>query len=165
MRKKGFTLNDRGFALYGKGFTLNDRGFTLLELIVVIFIVSLLAALVFPAFRTDAGKVKSDARKISSILRYLSDGSIAAKRTFSLKFNLDDDRVEWDGPEGKKKDSLDSLESVRLQSKGAVTEGELTVFSGPSGFEEYMEINLVEDEQALTVEFNPISGRAKIIEK
>lgn len=141
---------------------MRKTGFTLLELVVVIFIVSLLAALAYPAFRTDSSKVKEEARKTASLLRYLSDSAIATKRTYSLRFDLDAHTIEWDGPEGKRQDTFSTLREVSLQSKGAIKDGTVTVFSGPVGFEEFIKVEFSEADTALSVEFNPISGRAKI---
>ncbi|MDP2167878.1 MAG: prepilin-type N-terminal cleavage/methylation domain-containing protein [Thermodesulfovibrionales bacterium] len=139
------------------------RGFTLLELIAVIFIISLLAAVAFPSFRgTGERKLRSDARNISSMLRYLNDSAVAAKETYSVKFDIGSGAVLWEGPEGKRTEKFKSIAALYLQSKGTVREGEVKVFAGPMGFQEHLKVHLRDGDNAMTVEFNPISGRTKI---
>ena len=73
-----------------KRFTpIRQRGFTLLELTIVIFIIALLAAIVFPSFSgLSKRQLSSDARRIASLLQYLSDSAMAAKEIYSLDFDL-----------------------------------------------------------------------------
>jgi general secretion pathway protein H len=141
------------------------HGFTLLELIVVVFIISLFAALVFPSFSDLTERaVKSDARKMASLLRYLNDSSIYTKKTYSLKFDLPGGSLSWEGPDGTKTDKIKNLKSVTLQSKGEVREGEVTVFFGPLGLQENVEVHIADESGSMTVAFNAVSGRTKIIE-
>jgi type II secretion system protein H len=144
--------------------SIRQQGFTLLELIVVIFIISLLAGVVFPSFRGLSGRqLNSDARRIASLLQYLNDSAMASKETFSLDFALQKGSISWKGPEGEKTESLKTLVGVDLQSKGMTREGLVTVFFSPLGIQEYMEILLKDDEKGMKVTFNPVSGRAKIL--
>lgn len=139
-------------------------GFTLLELAVVLFIISLMAALIFPAFYGADSKIKSDARKTASLLRYLNDNAISAKETYPLKFNLGEEELSWKGPDGEKSEKVRRLAGVYLQSKGELKKGEVTVFFGPLGIREYMALHLLEDEKEMTVSINPVSGRVKVAE-
>ena len=143
---------------------IRQRGFTLLELIVVIFIISLLAGIVFPSFRVlSKRQLSSDARRIASLLQYLSDSAMASKETYSVDFDLQKSSIFWKGPEGEKTESLKTLAGIDLQSKGMTREGLVTVFFSPLGIREYMEILLKDDEHEMKVTFNPVSGRAKIL--
>jgi general secretion pathway protein H len=140
-------------------------GFTLIELIVVLFIISLTAAIVFPSFYSlGERRIASDANKIASLLRYLNDTAIYTKETYSLKFNLRDDAISWKGPEGEKQEDIKSLSSLYLPSKGQIKEGEVTIFFGPLGAAENIEVRLKDKTKDMTVSFSPISGRAKISE-
>jgi prepilin-type N-terminal cleavage/methylation domain-containing protein len=143
---------------------LSGSGFTLLELAAVLFIISLLAALVFPAFYGTNNKLKSDARKLASLLRYLNDNAISAKETYPLKFDLGEEMLSWKGPDGEKSEKVPSLAGVDLQSKGELNKGDVTVFFGPIGISEYMALHLKEDDKEMTVSINPVSGRVKIAE-
>lgn len=140
-----------------------SSGYTLLELVAVVFIISLLTAIAIPSFFSsgDSG-LKSDARKMASLLRYLNDSSIYTKKTFSLAFDLQEDSISWHGPDGDKTEKIKSLSSVALQSKGEVKEGQVTVFFGPLGINENISVHLKGDKKGMTVTLNAISGRAKI---
>jgi general secretion pathway protein H len=122
-----------------------SAGFTLIELIVV-------------------RKAASDARKIASLLRYLNDTATYTKETYSLKFDLRDAALSWEGPDGGKHENIGSLSSVYLPSKGEINEGEVTILFGPLGAEENIEVHLRDKGKGMTVTFSPISGRAKISE-
>ena len=151
---------------YGQTFSSSrGSGFTLLEILAVVFILSLFAALVFPSFAGFGEKgIRSEARKMASLLRYLNDSAIYTKQTFPLAFNLSDGSLGWKDPEGEKTDRLKTLFSVDLQSRGEIKEGRVTVFFGPSGAQEFIKVRLKDGEKGLTVALNPVSGRTKIIE-
>ena len=141
------------------------EGFTLLELIAVIFIISLFTAIVLPSFYSFGdNKLKSDARKMASLLRYLNDSSISSKKTLSLKFDLQEGSILWQGPDGEKTEQLKSLASVEMQSQGEIKEGQVTVFFGPLGTPEDIAVHLKNEKEGMTVTLNSISGRAKITE-
>ena len=140
-------------------------GFTLLELIVTIFIVSLITAFVLPSFfRTGDSALRADARKTASLLRYLNDSSIYTKATFALRFNLEDGTISWDSPEGKKTETIRSVAGLKLPSKGEIRKGDVTVFFGPLGAQEAIEVDLRDHDASMSVVLNPLSGRVKIDE-
>src|SRR4030042_5495030 len=121
--------------------TCNDRGFTLLELIVVLFILSVVMAIVLPSFAGfGEGKLKSEAREIASLLRYMNDSAAARKETFSMKFDLDKNMVSWKGPEGEKMKRFDDLTAVTAQSMGTASNGEEIFFFGPLGIRENLSV-------------------------
>jgi general secretion pathway protein H len=143
----------------------DKEGFTLLELVAVVFIISLLTAVVLPSFYGFSdNKLKPEARKMASLLRYLNDSSISTKKTLSLKFDLQESSIVWQGSDGEKTERLKNLSSVELQSKGEIKEGQITVFFGPLGIRENIAIHLKGEKKGMTVTFNSISGRAKITE-
>jgi prepilin-type N-terminal cleavage/methylation domain-containing protein len=143
--------------------SIRPPGFTLIELLVVIFILSLTMVIAFPAFQVTERKTKSEARKVASLLRHLSDSSATRKETLPLKFDLDENTITWsDG--GKRESQLEHLFGVELQTRGLIKEGELTVFFSPVGLGEHMWVYLGHGEDSFTVTFNPVSGRVKILE-
>jgi type II secretion system protein H len=143
---------------------IRQRGFTLLELVIVIFVIALLAGLVFPSFRgLSERQLSSDARRTAALLQYLSDSAMATKETYSVDFDLQKSSLSWKGPEGDKTESLKTLAGVDLQSRGMTREGLVNVFFGPAGISEYIEVLLKDDEKEMKVAFNPISGKAKIL--
>lgn len=138
-------------------------GFTLVELIVVIFIISLVLTISFPSFtlRQD-GKLKSNAGHIASILRYLNDSAIYTKETYDMNINLKDRVVRYKGPNGEKTERVDNLSGITLQSRGKVSDGEVTVFFGPAGTGESFTIHITGAESSLEIVFNALSGRVKV---
>ena len=143
--------------------TSNSRGFTLLELIVVLFVVSLIAAIVLPSFSGfGEGKLKSEARELASILRYMNDSAVSRKETFPLKFDLDKNLVSWQGPEGERTRRLDDLTGVTTQSLGTASSGEVIFLFGPLGVRENLSVHLGTGSKNLTVTLNHLSGRVKI---
>lgn len=130
---------------------------------VVIFIVSLVLALVLPSF-TSVGesRIASDAKRLGSIVRYLNDSAISTKDNLQMKINLGGKTVDYSGPEGEKTERFDSISSIELQSKGMISEGEATIFFGPSGALESFNINLKDDKSGMVVSFNAMSGRVQI---
>jgi general secretion pathway protein H len=141
-----------------------NAGFTLLELAVVVFIIAMLAAVVFPAFFGTGNKISAEARKTASLLRYLNDNAISTKSVYPLKFNLPDGILSWQGPDGEKTETLKGLASITLTSKGTIKEGEVTVFFGPLGIKENLAVHLRGEDKDMTVSINPVSGRVKIEE-
>lgn len=144
---------------------VSNPGFTLLELIVVIFIVSLMLAVAVPSFTgIFDSKVKADAKRIASILRYLSDNAIATKDTFNLKVDLNNKLLSYKGPDEEKTERFDSISGIELQSKGFISAGEVIVFFGTAGASENFNILLKNDKSSVTVSLNSLSGRVKIIQ-
>lgn len=142
----------------------SQSAFTLIELMVVLFIVSLMAALVLPNLRYSESKVRTQARKVASILRYMNETAAARKETLSISFDLDKGSITWQDSDGERSEDIDSLSAVELQSRGMLREGELVVFFQPLGLREYLMVYLRQDDEERTVAFNPVSGRVKIIE-
>lgn len=140
------------------------RGFTLLELIVVIFIVSLFAGIVFPSFRKlSSRQLDADTRRTASLIQYLNDSAMASKETYSADFDFQEGSISWRGPEGDRTEKIKTLAGVSLQSKGMVRTGQVMVFFSPLGIREYLEVLLRDEEKVMKVTFNPVSGRAKIL--
>jgi prepilin-type N-terminal cleavage/methylation domain-containing protein len=159
---RNFNIGNLQFAIWNSG----KAGFTLLELIVVIFILSLFVGLIVPSFYgISEGRLKSDAGKIASTLRYLNDTSISRKETVSLKIDIDRKILRWNIPEGEKEERFGSLYEISTSSTGDISRGEATLFFGPLGLKENLTVKLREDDKEIVVSFNPMSGRVKVIEK
>jgi prepilin-type N-terminal cleavage/methylation domain-containing protein len=140
-----------------------NHGYTLLELLVVLFVLSVIFALVLPNFTLQESGLRKDARNIASILRYMNETAALKKQTLHLKFDLDKGRLSWEGHDGKRTQEMRRIKAVEMQSRGMIKEGELIVFFSPQGLNEHLWIYLESDDKKITVAFNPISGRAKII--
>jgi len=143
------------------------NGFTLIELILVIFILSLTVALAMPSFRDMGGTLKTEAMHIAGALRYVNDEAVGKKQAYLLNINLNDESWEIEGNNEKKKTSLKGnveIQDVFIPSLGEVSSGEVTIGFGPSGSEEPLVVHLKKDKAGYTVIFNNINGRVKVIE-
>ena len=142
----------------------SNKAFTLLELIVVIFIVSVVLAVSFPTFTLQKdGKLKSEAGHIASILRYLNDSAISTKETYTVNINFNEKTMHYKGPDGEKMERIDTLSRITTQSKGNISSGEVTVFLSPVGAGENFSIHLTGIESSMAVVFNALSGRVKVL--
>lgn len=143
---------------------LLNNGFTLLELVLVIFILSIIMGLVMPSFYGIVeGRLKAETGRVASLLRYLNDNAIARKETFPLKINLNEKTLKWDANGGDKAERFSSLYSVSTTSTGDISEGEATLFFGPLGLQENLIVTLREKDREMSILFNHLSGRVKII--
>jgi general secretion pathway protein H len=139
------------------------KGFTLLELVVVLFVVSLVAAVVLPSFAAfGENKLRSEAREMASILRYMNDSAVSRKETFPLRFDLDKNMVSWKGPEGEKTKNYEDMIAVITQSTGTVSKGELTLFFEPLGIRQNLSVHMSRGDRTMTITLNHLSGRVKI---
>lgn len=143
--------------------TCNSTGFSLIELIVVLFVLSLILAIVLPTFSGfGESRLKAEAREMASILRYVNDNAVSRKETFFLKFDLGKNMVAWSEPGGNKTRSFDDLTGVEIQSRGLVSSGELTLFFEPLGARENLVVYMKRGDSHMTVTLNHLSGRVKI---
>jgi len=143
-------------------------GFTLVELIIVIFIISLTTALIMPNL-WDSGEraLKSEAKRISNTLMYIYDEAAGKKQTYTLKIDLNGDTFSYESE--KESRNFRMKENIRFKdviipSLGEVSFGEIIYQFGPMGPEEPITLHLIKDDSQYTVMFNHINGRAKIRE-
>ena len=143
-------------------------GFTLIELIVVIFILSISSALIIPSLmNTGKGSLKSDAKRMGSALRYVYDESVSKKKDYLFYMNLDDDSYGFTGERESKSFSLKDdvyLKDILIPSLGTRSDGEVTVKFGALGPEEPIILHLASEKEEYTVIFNNVNGRAGIYE-
>lgn len=141
-------------------------GFSLLELIAVVFIVSLVAAVVLPSFANFGdSRLKSEAREVASVLRYMYDSAVSRKETLVMKFDLESNTASWKGPDGEKTRKFEYMTSIHTQSKGTLSKGELTFFFGPHGINENISVHMNSGRSDMSITMNHISGKVKIKEE
>ncbi|MEW6584909.1 MAG: prepilin-type N-terminal cleavage/methylation domain-containing protein [Nitrospirota bacterium] len=146
-----------------KAGTCSSAGFSLIELIVVMFMLSLVLSVVLPTFAGfGEGKLKAEAREIASILRYVQDSSASRKQTFLVKFDFEKNVVSWKEPEGNKAREFVDLTGVELQSKGLVSKGELILFFEPLGIRENVTVYMQRDSKSMEIILHHLSGKVEI---
>lgn len=154
-------------------------GFTLLELILVITIIGVAIAVVFPRFSGFGDTyVKADASRVSALVRYLYQAAATRKVYYRLWFDMEKGaiRVEYSKngtdytEEGdsslrrlKLRDGVD-MEDIVVPELGKVNTGEVAVIFSPAGSVEPFTLHLKASEKSLTLYFNPYSGIVKITE-
>jgi general secretion pathway protein H len=150
--------------------TCNSRraGFTLIELIVVILIISLAVALIMPSFwGTDKTVLKTEARHISSALRYIYGEAAGKKQTYLFNINLDDKSWGFKGEKESRNFKMQGdieIKDVVIPSHGEISRGEVIIEFGPMGPAEPVTLHLKKGESEYTIIFNQLNGRAKILE-
>ena len=156
-----------------------EAGFTLLELMVVVFILSMAAAIVLPRLPApEATRLKNSAQNLASGLRFLNDQAIITKKVYRLHLNLGEHstRITELSPTGDELQPGDQFMSRRLIEEGIeiedatvprlglVTEGEVTVTFGPGGLADGMTIHLKAKEKHFTIIAYPSGGKVKVLE-
>lgn len=138
------------------------QGFTLLEIIVVLFILSIITLIIFPLISNQTS-IRSDTKMVSSVMRYLFDTSITTKQTCILKIVFKEKTLSYDCQNEKKEFKINSLVSVSLSSRGEVREGELLIEFKPPAYET-LTFLLSDGVLYQTITLSGVSGRVKIDE-
>lgn len=120
-------------------------------------------AVVLPSFSLRENKLKAEARKVATIIRSVNDTAVTRKKDIPLKFEFKERIISWPEDGKDRAMRLASLEAVELPSRGLVEEGELTVFFSPLVPGETLSVHLALGEEEMTVSFNPISRRTRIL--
>ncbi len=157
-----------------------SSGFTLMELAVVIAVIALVAALVFPLLpSTEATELRSSARILAARIRYLQDQAISSKTSYRLHLALTDATVSVmklaaDGSETPTTDNLlnrqplaegITMADIVTSGAGKVSEGETVINFGPAGLGEFLVIHLKsQGGRFFTVMAYPASGIVKVFE-
>jgi len=145
---------------------MSKRAFTLIELVIVIFIISLTTAMVLPSFWDKGDRaLKSEARQISSTLRYVYDEAAGKKLVYSVTFNFDGNSYAFKSDKESRSFQMRDhvmFKDITIPSHGEINEGEVSIKFGPLGPDEPLTVHLIKDTNEYTVVFNNLSGRSKI---
>ena len=160
------------------GIWQNRSAFTLLELVVVLFIVSLFATLVVPRIGAffSHGDTNKAIRQIKGVVRYLTGMSASTRTPYRLHYDLDEGRcwVSRQGEEGgftKEQEMLTRPlhlpKGVRFQDistpRGVYTEGEAYTDFFPTGWVEDTLIH-IEGGSLVTLKLLHLTGDVKVYE-
>jgi general secretion pathway protein H len=140
--------------------------FTLIELVVVIFIISLTTALIMPnLWDTGERAVKSEAKRVANTMRYIYDEAAGKKKDYLITVNLDEGSWEYENETESRVFTMRDdviFKDIVVPSLGEVSLGEISLKFGPTGPEEPVILHLMKDEIEYTVMFNHMNGRAKV---
>lgn len=110
----------------------------------------------------EEGELKSEAGRIASILRFLNDTAISTKETYSIHVKFKEKSIRYKIPEGEREEKIHYLSRVFLQSKGNVSEGEVTIFFHPTGAGENFTFYLTGVKMTMEIIYNALSGKVKV---
>lgn len=156
-----------------------NAGFTLLELLVVIVIIAVSAALVAPRLPgAESAELRSSARGLAATLRYLEERSVSGKLAYRLRLNISAGTIRVtrkmaSGDEVPPDDRLLTREilasrititDVSTPRLGKVSEGEVIIDFGGAGLTEFLTVHLASASgKAFTVAAFPNNGRVKTL--
>ena len=155
-------------------------GFTLIELVLVLFIVGLLLATVFPKLSgLGQGDLKPASRHLIRTVQLIMDRATATKRLYRLHYDLENQQywatvLQGNGefvpvdPTILTRVTLPKpieIEDVTTLRHGKVTQGEAYTQFYPTGMVEKTLLHLSRgDEDTVTLIIQPLTGRVKVKE-
>ncbi|MCK4911077.1 MAG: prepilin-type N-terminal cleavage/methylation domain-containing protein [Thermodesulfovibrionales bacterium] len=139
-----------------------EHGFTLIEMLAVLFVLALVAAVIMPGFSSPRDTLRKESGTLSSTIRSLYETTVSKKVSGRIEFDLDSRGVQWTAGSNNGSAVFSTLSGVELPTRGLVKEGRLIIFMSPSGNNEHMTVYLEHGGERMTVGFNPISGRTRV---
>ncbi len=114
---------------------MNEKGFTLIELVIVLILMSLSAALVMPSLARVSGtlELKSGAKKIAAILRYCRSEAVQKGKVQQVLFDTErrELRVTQESPDIKKEEQNKTSAPKTYPIPGGIQIKEVKTGSGP----------------------------------
>ncbi|MBI5073627.1 MAG: prepilin-type N-terminal cleavage/methylation domain-containing protein [Nitrospirae bacterium] len=145
------------------------RGFTLLELLVVLFIITTTAFMIFPSIWGQL--IKDDTVTLASALTNVRKEAVAARKEIFFIVDFKERQFRISGARGEVKDKpriIDMHEGetweVLIPSKGVIKEGQVIVAFSPSVQEELIAFYLTKNGKETTIILNNLSGELEIEE-
>ncbi len=154
-------------------------GFTLLELAVIIVIISMAALIVLPLLPpSDAANLRSSARRLSTVMRYLGDQAVTTKSVYRMQLSMTDNTVAVKkivgGEETAPEDPFFSrkilaegvsIEDVEVPRLGKTSEGVVNADFGVAGLGDFTVIHLKgEKGDHFTITAFPNGGKVEVQE-
>ncbi|MCX7793125.1 MAG: prepilin-type N-terminal cleavage/methylation domain-containing protein [Thermodesulfovibrionales bacterium] len=138
-----------------------NKGFTLIEIITVIFILSIAIAIVLPSINVERS-ITYEVKRFAALLRYMLDEAATKKEVLHLTIEIPEKRVIYEIAEGRKEESFNYFTAVRSSSRGDIRDSILTLFFYPTGVKENFIFTFQNRKEKYEVNINPISRRVKI---
>lgn len=168
-----------------RGPACQQAGFTLFELVVVLFIVSLISLVVFPRLQGFlAPDLPGTARHLIAMIRHLHDEAEATKQIYRLNYNLGTGEYwasvvnETSAAGGGSQEVNPAMmkhvvlpnrvrfKDITTLHQGKVSEGQAFTQFYPSGRVEKTLIHLTLDkDQVLALIINPLTGAVKVYDR
>ncbi len=151
----------------------------MIELLTVVVVLAAVAIIVFPGFFDIRDtRLRSDARRLSALVRFLDEGAATRKVYYRLWFDLEKERLRVDTSKNGVEyapysDSRISsftfargvdIKYITVPGLGDVLRGEVAVTFTPIGAEKPFAVHLRSGDSELTVDFNPYSGNVRVLE-
>ena len=158
----------------------SNKGFTIIELVLVIFIIGLVLAMIFPRLPgLDGGSLRQSSRHFIRTVQVVMNRATSTKRLYRLNYDLENEQY-WAtvlGPEGefvpidatvsrrtRLREPID-LQDVITVRQGRVIEGEAYTQFYPSGLVERTHLHFTDgDEKTITLIIQSLTGRVKILD-
>ena len=153
------------------------KGFTLLELLVVLILLGVVLMAALPRFTgTGEAYLKTDASRVSSFLRFISDASATRKVYYKVSFDIaageirtersrDGARYEPESDPAVRRLKLRegvSIEDIMVEGLGKVNAGTAEVVFAPVGGAGPFTLHLMASEKKISIAFNPYSGEVSL---
>lgn len=148
----------------------ND-GFTLLELLLVMFIIGLSAALSIPVVGSsiDSLKIKSAAKNLSTILKHARNTAIAEKQPYTVQIKPQENMVflaPFLKPESKKEIKLSEKAKIakvtRFNAPAELEEKTITFYPRGNSSGGSITIHDANDRPAYIINIEPATARVKV---
>lgn len=146
-----------------------DRGFTLLELLIVVFVITLVMALSYPALSRGSTSLhlRSAGRDVLNVFRYARERAVTEQVRMKVTLDPAVQQVQLSDELGAGSRSYSLPRDVRIHALvfagEAVAEGPIVVRYLPNGSSESAEVVLrAETGASLRVITDPITGGARI---
>ncbi len=138
------------------------QGFSLLEILIVLFVISLAAAIIYPSI-TIQDNIKRDSRLVVSVLRYVYDTALATKETCTLKADLKSKWLTYICPTEQRSHEIPTLNKIETSTHSTTKEGEVYIPFNPT-MQDNVRVYLSDGDRAVTVQFHALSGRVRLVE-